>query len=284
MDLSCRFLWLLWGHRAQRASKQSSLLRAYILVETPPDRAQWSKMEKTHVIFGSLLGTKMFKDLENTELMASHFLEKRRIKVTFVFKSASFEHYKWPFLENFVSDICLYKSSNWSNWPGHTPSDIQHTSHTFPFVIPQKLLSYVKIPPFNRGWQFTLTENPGPRLCGRRVSEPCQVHTARQFRAREQAMFLRTKLASSLGWAEWNTGVRVGKCLGNTRKDKKYRHHFLKDGVKYFSAAFERINGATGKGFFIHWSLINDECSKYNWHTGEVVTKTSILITLHLAK
>lgn len=38
------------------------------------------------------------------------------------------------------------------------------------------------------------------------------------------------------------------------------------------------------KSFLIHLILINDDCWKCSWHIGDVVTKTSILITLHLAK
>lgn len=72
-------------------------------------------MEKTYDLSDPLLGTKMLKDLENTQLMASHFLEKQRVKVRLFFKSALSVHYRWPFLENCVLDICLCESSSWIN-------------------------------------------------------------------------------------------------------------------------------------------------------------------------
>lgn len=83
----------------------------------------------------------MYKDLENTELMTSHFLEKQRIKLRLFFKSASLAHYKWPFLyNNYVAHLSV-QSSNWINWQGYMLID-----DAFAFVILNILLSYVKTP------------------------------------------------------------------------------------------------------------------------------------------
>lgn len=76
-----------------------------------------------------------------------------------------------------MSDVCLYKFSNWINWLGHTPNAVSCICLCHSPESPE----LQKNPRFNWGWWLPLIEDLGARLYGRKISEACYVHTASEW-------------------------------------------------------------------------------------------------------